>query len=145
MSVINYVVCCQTARRTIVPWLWGSQPSPSGSFLTPLSGRSVTCTSNPSPAVVLSEVFVGKAKESSDLVDAELSSQFLRSFLYLDLLSSSNNEIMISRPPASSGNPPWSRNNNTRLRERMLAGLIRRAGVGDLVIGARSVGVLSKA
>ena len=42
-------------------------------FDTVVRPECVTCTSNPLPAVVPSEVFVGKAKESLDLVDAELS------------------------------------------------------------------------
>ena len=71
MSVINYVVYCQTARRTIVPWRITAVGQPAFTFRqffdTVVRPECVTCTSNHSPAVVLSEVF---AKESLDLVDA---------------------------------------------------------------------------
>ena len=78
MGIINYTVYCRTARRVIVPWKITAVGQPSFTFrhffdavVKSQCTASTSTTSNP-PECLLSEVYIGKAKESLDHVDPDL-------------------------------------------------------------------------
>ena len=79
MGVIDYTVYCQTKRRCLFPWKITSVGNPSCTFkeffdtnIKPACTASSSSSSADPPQIILNEVYIGRAKDSLDLVDFDL-------------------------------------------------------------------------